>query len=79
MANEKKEKDSLSKPDVKDGLKAIADWYFLIHSDNLDAIECDEILIADDGEVFYANIKGTNAAFNYCTANKFKEAKKFKR
>lgn len=76
---EKNKKDTLAKPDLKDGLKAIAEWYFITHEELLEQINVSEILVAQDGEVFYANVKGENAASNYCIANKFPEAKRFKK
>ncbi|MFM7857119.1 MAG: hypothetical protein ACKO96_35660 [Flammeovirgaceae bacterium] len=76
---EKNKKDTLAKPDLKDGLKAIAEWYFITHEDLLEQMDVSEILIAQDGEVFYGNVKGENAASNYCSANKFLDAKRFKK
>lgn len=55
-----------AKPEAKDGLKAIAEWYFLVHSDNLKQIGVKNIIVCEDGEVFYDNVKGANAAINYC-------------
>jgi hypothetical protein len=76
---EKVKKDALSKPDIKEGLKAIAEWYFVMHEETLETIGVPEILIAADGEIFYANVKGENSASNYCTANKLPEPKRFKK
>lgn len=56
------------KPSADEGLNAIAEWYFLLHSDNLKMANVDSIVVCDDGEVFYDNIKGANAAVNYCKA-----------
>ena len=65
------------KPSTKDGLKSIADWYFLNHSETLDKIGVDSIVVCDDGEVFYNNYKGANAAVNHCMTNKL-GSKEFK-
>ena len=54
------------KPSTSEGLKEIADWYFLLHSDDLKKANVESIIVCDDGEIFYDNIKGANAAVNYC-------------
>ena len=65
------------KPNISEGHKAIADWYFLNHNNTLDFVKVDTIIVCDDGEVFYDNVKGANAAVNHCMANKL-GSKQFK-
>ncbi len=71
------QEEIMEKPEVSKGLKAIADWYFLMHNETLQLIGVDTIIVCDDGEVFYDNIKGANAAINYCRENKL-GSKQFK-
>jgi hypothetical protein len=66
-----------NKPSVEKGLKQIAEWYFLVHSDNLEKIGVDQIIVCDDGEIFYDNLKGATAAINYCRSEKI-GSKQFK-
>jgi hypothetical protein len=54
------------KPSPSEGLQEIADWYFLLHSEDLKKVNVDTIIVCEDGEIFYDNIKGANAAVNYC-------------
>lgn len=70
MADEKKQQQMPVRPDISKGQKAIAEWYFLVHQNDLALVGVDSILVSDDGEVFYNTPKGVNAATNYCAINK---------
>ena len=56
------------KPSLSEGLQEIADWYFMMHSQILKEIGVNQIIVCEDGEVFYDNVKGANAAINHCRA-----------